>query len=96
MTGRDFSKFISGGDDDEDEDENESEADKDRKRVEKIIKGELRGSFHRSTIKDNVMLGVIYTILPLESSSLFFYVLTLLSIDNATRSDWLSSVILSR
>ena len=85
----DFSKFISGGDDDEDEDENESEADKDRKRVEKIIKGELRGSFHRSTIKDNVMLGVIYTILPLESSSLFFYVLTLLSIDNATRSDWL-------
>lgn len=77
-----FNNFEENEDEDEDKD-------KQRNLLEKTIKEELMGSYHRSTLKDDVILGVIYTILPIETSALFFFILTILSVDNATRSDWL-------
>ena len=77
-----FNNFEENEDEDEDKD-------KQRNLLEKTIKEELMGSYHRSTLKDDVVLGVIYTTLPIETSALFFFILTILSVDNATRSDWL-------
>ncbi len=67
----------------------ELDREKIQKRIEKIVKQELKGSYHRSKLKDDIILGVIYIILPFETSALYFYILTIVSVDNATFSDWL-------
>lgn len=63
------------------------------KEIDGIIKKEwnvaLAGTSEREVLKDPVVVGVIYTILPIETSALVFYILTLVSIDNPTFSDWL-------